>query len=71
MFTSSSADSPIMIIPVRPAADPGEDLAASSPAGLPRRAHGQGNSSRRTFGFRLPSRRTFGHRFPSRRTFGI
>ena len=71
MFSSSSAASPIVIIPVRPAADPSEDLAASRPAGLLRRTLGRGNYSRRTFGYRLPSRRTFGYRYPSRRTFGI
>jgi hypothetical protein len=42
MFSSSSAASPIVIIPVHPAADPGEDLATGRPAGLLRRTLGRG-----------------------------
>jgi hypothetical protein len=71
MFSSSPAPSPIMITPVRPAAHPGEDLAASNPAGLLRRTLGRSLPSRRTFGVNHPSRRTFGVNHPSRRTFGI
>ena len=78
MFSSSPAASPVVIIPVRPAADPGENLAAGSPAGLLRRtlgkssySRGLSHPSRRTFGQYHPSRRTFGINHPSRRTFGI
>lgn len=67
--TSSDRPAP-MIIPVRPAARPDEDPAASSPAGLLRRTLGRSLPSRRTFGINHPSRRTFGRGNPSRRTFG-
>jgi hypothetical protein len=64
MFSTSSADNPIMIIPVRPAAHPGEDLAASSPVGLLRRTLGKNTYSRRILGKGTYSRRTLGRGHP-------
>ena len=70
MFSSSPAAGPVVIIPVRPAADPGENLAAGSPAGLLRRTLGRGTYSRRTLGKSGYSRRTLGKSSYSRRTLG-
>jgi hypothetical protein len=72
MFSTSSADRPLVIVPVRPPAARLDE--APRPAGLLRRAFGRtlgrGNPSRRTLGRGNPSRRTFGRGNPSRRTFG-
>jgi hypothetical protein len=68
MFSTSSADRPLVIVPVRPPAARLDE--APRPAGLLRRAFGRNLPSRRTLGRGNPSRRTFGRGNPSRRTFG-
>ena len=69
MFSTSSAATPLVIVPVRPAAAHLDET--PRPAGLLRRAFGRNLPSRRTFGWGNPSRRTFGRGNPSRRTFGV
>jgi hypothetical protein len=73
MFPNSGSSDveqiPIVIVPVRPATDPGQ-TSDTATRGLLRRTLGRYNPSRRTFGQYHPSRRTFGISHPSRRTFG-
>jgi hypothetical protein len=78
MFSTSSAATPLVIVPVRPPAAHLDEAPASGllrrtlGRNLPsRRTLGRGNPSRRTFGRGEPSRRTFGRGNPSRRTFGV